>query len=102
MQEFVSSKYLIGPPHTLRFFSVAADSTPDMIRKNFSNQIGERGGKPMNFDGPELAKHDLNILSLFKTGMPWNEKILGVAMSRTRPGQAEDALVIYFTLAPRD
>lgn len=56
----------------------------------------------MDFDGPELAKHDLNILSLFKTGMLWNKKILGVAMSRTHPGQAGDALVIYFTLTPRD
>lgn len=102
VQNFVSAGYRVSTEHSPRFFKVAADTTPDMIRKSFANQVNERGGKPVNFDGPELADHQLNILALFNVGRFWSNRFLGVAMSRTHPGQNEDALVIYFTLEPKD
>lgn len=100
VRDFVSSQYHVSSEYPPRFFKVAADATPDMIRKNFSNWVIEHGSKSLPFDGPELFDHDLNILALFESGLMWNRKIFGIAMSETHPGQMEDALVIYFVLEP--
>lgn len=103
VRDFVGARYIISGRQAARFFKVRADTTPDMLRSGFASQLQKHGGKPLAFDGPELARHDLNMLKLFERESLWREKqILGIAMSRTQAGQAEDATVVYFALEARD
>lgn len=82
-----------------RVFAVAADTTPNMVQKNFANAAAEQGAKPLAYDGPELFDHGLAVAAFFEHGWVRKQRV-GVAMQRAQPGQAS-ALVAYFTLQPK-
>ena len=85
--------------HLRQVFAVAADTTPDLVRKNFANAAAEQGAKPLAYDGPQLHEHGLSVAAFFQQGWVRTQRF-GVAMQRAQPGQANaTVLVAYFSLS---